>query len=418
LLGETSVGDLPFDLRGVHALEIRNEKDRDNVSKLVKAITERIGPRKYNNSESIESSSRYNIYSYFLTLTVAVALAISWYRFDDQSSTGTIAMLEKIETLEEIQSRGYLRCGIGGSDSIFGSVNFSSTRSDLNFDYYDDATGFEPDFCRVIAIGIFGSYKERVVFKEMTLLDRFPAVENSEVDVVFASTTWNSARDTMGNISFGPVIYHDGLKFLVRKTAGILTLPDLHKKRICMFESTATTINTKNILHNLEIVFTPVYSDVDGRPFHSFPSMMDASSRHDLCDAYAADESYLLPFLTPIGRSEEFLLIPDQPLTEEPLAPLVSKSDSEWLDIVKYAIWVTITAEKREYTQHDVDEGFAAETWKNMGLPTSHPRKIIQQIGNYGEIYNRHFGEIRPKRGRNQIQGVNGDGWITSPPIW
>ncbi|RRR66118.1 MAG: transporter substrate-binding domain-containing protein, partial [Candidatus Viridilinea halotolerans] len=125
--------------------------------------------------------------------------------------------------LARVQARGNLICG---------------TNADLpGFGFYDQVrgswTGFDVDFCRTLAAAIFGD-ANAVEFVGLTTSgpnERFAAVREGRVDVLFRNTTWTIGRD-LGQLAFGPTTFHDGQTFMVRADAGINNSNDLAGRRV------------------------------------------------------------------------------------------------------------------------------------------------------------------------------------------
>ena len=80
-------------------------------------------------------------------------------------------------TLEQVQERGFLKCGVSGS-----AVAFSETQAD------GSVTGIDADYCYAVAAAIFGDYS-KVEFTALTAAERFTALSAGEVDLLVRNTT-------------------------------------------------------------------------------------------------------------------------------------------------------------------------------------------------------------------------------------
>ena len=118
-------------------------------------------------------------------------------------------------TLAAVRRRGHLRCGVEGSLRGFSVIEGTSIFEEHGRKFFADARGFDADFCRVIAVAVFGTTVDRVYFTPADVVERFDLVREGTVDVLIRNTTWTAMRDTLQGIDFGPVIFHDGQKFLV-----------------------------------------------------------------------------------------------------------------------------------------------------------------------------------------------------------
>ena len=95
-------------------------------------------------------------------------------------------------------------------------------------------------------------------------------------------------------------------------------------------------------------------------------------------------------------------MILDDTFSKEPLAPGVRDGDSQWAQVVEWAVFATIQAEEFGITEDNVDEQLRSTTRRpgvprgggrrRRARPGSGPRARLRvpgdhQVGNYGEIY-------------------------------
>jgi len=332
--------------------------------------------------------------------------------------------------LDVVLDRGYLRCGINGDlpgyngriknadkRQIAPDVDIDQYNRDLESGFIEEGSGFEPEFCWVIAIGIFGDDKARVLFKPLDTKNRFSSLVAKEIDVVIRNTTITSERDTNQkyNMDYGPVIYHDGQKIMVNK-GSVNNLEQLAGQEICVLKDSTNSENIQEIFHKKGIQYIPRYENESGVQFRTNDHTL-ASFIFNECKAITADETILLSYKRKAKSGDDFVIIPETPISYEPLAPYVLADDSRWLDMVTYSIYATILAEQEGVTKENLKKGQttfgAPKTWLNMGITQDNSAKIIEHLGNYGEIYSRYLGHS--DRGRNNI--TKSGGLLISPPL-
>ena len=348
---------------------------------------------------------------------VAVPMVISDLR------GGETAVSPPPTTLSQVQHRGRLLCGVNGSLPYFSRILENG-----------EVTGFDADFCRVVATAVFGSHEDRVEFVPLSTTERFEALTTGRVDVLMRNTTWTAGRDIALGIRYGPIIFYDGQKILVPNSANIETISDLENKRICVLPNTTSEINVVQYFAENDIAFTLVTS-ADGRLFQSARDSVTAYSLLDECDAISIDASQLVALqhsFIPNGVQNHHL-IPDVPFSKEPLAPVVAEGDEEWYQIVSFAVLATIYADELNINQDNVDNhlahsdpifqdflGTATEDelislGEFMSISPDFAYAIIKEVGSYSEIYERNLGEILPERGLNTISAEGG--LLYSPPF-
>lgn len=332
--------------------------------------------------------------------------------------------------LDVVLDRGYLRCGVNGDlpghngrsknvvkRPMASDVDVDQYNRDLESGYTLEGSGFEPEFCWVVAAGVFGDNKARVVFKFLDAKNRFTSLVNKEVDVVFRNTTITSERDTNPqlNLDYGPVIYHDGQKFMVSK-GDINNLEQLAGEEICVIKDATSSGNIQEVFYQKGIQYIPRYANESGVLFRTNDHVL-ASFIFNECKAITADETILLSYKEKAKSGKDLVIFPETPISYEPLAPYVLANDSRWLDMITYSVYVTILAEQEGVTREKIEKGEAIfgapKTWSNMGMKQDNSVKIIEYLGNYGEIYSRHLGSR--DRGRNNL--AEAGGLLISPPL-
>jgi general L-amino acid transport system substrate-binding protein len=312
--------------------------------------------------------------------------------------------------LATVRTRDELVCGVSGELPGFSFI-------DENGDY----SGLDVDVCGAIAAALFND-PSKVDFRNLNAKERFTAVQTGEVDVLSRNTTWSMSRDTSVGMEFAPVVFYDSQGIMVRQDSNIKTLADLRNKVICMQTGTTTEQNLTDQMRKRQIPFKPlVFEDVN---------TMFGAYAGKRCDGVTADRSQLVSRRTTLPHPNEHRLLPDA-LSKEPLAPAVADGDSQWQDIVKWVVYSLIEAEELGITQKNLDQqlnspdpnirrflGVEGNLGQDAGLSPDFAARIIKHVGNYGEIYDRHFGPKTPlalPRGQNNLW--NQGGLLYSPPF-
>jgi general L-amino acid transport system substrate-binding protein len=314
-------------------------------------------------------------------------------------------------TLDAVRERGYVRCG-----------SFTRTPGLSFMDEKGAFSGFETDFCWALAAAVTGS-KDRLEFVPLEISSRFDALRNGEIDVLFGRTTWNFARDVGLGITFAAVNYIEIQGVVAHRTPGLTTLEQIDKTRICVIAGTTSDTNLADYIEKSAKPWTVVR-------FESLSVMWDSFfSGH--CDLVTGDWTPMairLASATP--RSDDYVLLPDS-LAREPLAPVVRDDDAAWADIVRWVVFATIAAEERGISSANVDEmkhskapdirrflGATANGGDRVGLDGEWAYRIVRQVGNYSEIFDRHLGSRSPfklERGLNALAGQGG--LMYAPPF-
>ena len=312
--------------------------------------------------------------------------------------------------LQKVKDRGQLICGVTANLAGFGNLGSDGEHS-----------GFDSDFCRVIAAAVLGD-AEAIEFRVLSDQERFTAVQTGEVDILIMNTTNTISRETSVGLDFGPTTFYDGQGMIVRKDSDIETLEDMDGADICVTQGTTTELNLADQFRALDIEFTAITINDDDQIRQAYDSGQ--------CDGYTTDKSGLVSQQTQLKNSDEHKILA-LTMSKEPLAPSVLQGDAQWRDIMNWAVYATFQAEEFGITQDNIDEmlksddpniarflGQEGTLGEDLGLDNDFVVNIIKAVGNYGEIFDRNLGPDTPfnlPRGLNE-QYYNG-GLIYSPPF-
>jgi general L-amino acid transport system substrate-binding protein len=303
--------------------------------------------------------------------------------------------------LAAVQAAGVLECG--GNDTLPG---FGIIDADGSF------SGFDIDFCKVIAAAVLGD-SEAVNVTPLVAAQRFPTLQSGEIDVLIRNTTWTASRDGAEQANFLQTTFFDGQGFMVRADSGIASIADASNTTICVLTGTTTLLNMNAVLGDRGIPFTAL-------EFESNDELQPAFVAEQ-CEVWTSDASQLAAFAATLDV--DTAILPDI-ISKEPLGPVVADGDTEWAQAVNWAVMATIQAEEfgitsanigsfadsedsgiRRFLGLPIDDGDGNEVIAEvgLGLPTDFASNIISQVGNYGEIFERNLAPLSLSRGPNAL---------------
>jgi general L-amino acid transport system substrate-binding protein len=334
---------------------------------------------------------------HILPIVVGAALGLS-------ASAATAA------TLDDVKSHGSLRCGVNTGLPGFASQNDQGEWQGLDIDY-----------CKAVAAAIFND-PSKVEYTPLSAVQRFPALQNNEVDMLARNTTWTINRDTALGLNFVGVNYYDGQGFMVRKEANITSAEELGGATVCVQSGTTTELNLADYFSSNGMEYNPVVIE----------SQDNVNSAYDSgrCDVLTTDASGLYASRLEMANADDHVVLPEI-ISKEPLGPAVRQGDDQWFDIVKWTHFALLNAEELGITQANLDEMMTSENpnirrllgaegtfGADMGLTNDWAANIIRAVGNYGEIFERNIGASTPlgiERGLNALW-TNG-GIQYAPPV-
>jgi len=322
----------------------------------------------------------------FSAVAIAAAAAFAFPAFAQSSGT-----------LDAVKQRGHLQCGTNVGLAGFAEANDQG-----------EWMGIDVDVCRAIAAAVLGD-AGKVQYTPLTAQQRFTSLQSGEIDVLSRNTTWTLTRDTRLGLNFTGVNYYDGQGFMVAKALGVTSAKELAGATICVEPGTTTELNLADYFRANGMPFEPVVIE----------NINEATSAffEGRCDVYTTDASGLASVrLTKAPNPADYIILPEI-ISKEPLGPVVRHGDDQWHDIVRWALLAMIEAEEKGVTSENVDSmldstdptiqrllGTSAGMGEALGLDDEWALRIIRQVGNYGESYDRNLTQrLGLERGLNAL---------------
>ncbi len=292
------------------------------------------------------------------------------------------------------------------------------TRDELpGFNFLDESgehVGFDADFCRAIGAAVLGD-ATAVEMVDLDAADRFTALQSGEIDVLVRNTTWTAQRDGAEGATFLQPTFYDGQGMMVASDSGFTQLSDMTDAIVCVTQGTTTEGNAASEGARLGLNW-------EIRTFEN-PDLIQEAFVAEQCDGWSSDTSQLTGLRSAYPDGPDALTILPEVFSKEPLAVAVADGDSEWAQAVEWAIFATIQAEEFGITSENIDtfttsedpavlrflgleaptEDGAAVLDPGLGLPTDFAAQVVRQVGNYGEIFDRHLTPLGLDRGVNAL---------------
>ncbi|MBI1493008.1 MULTISPECIES: amino acid ABC transporter substrate-binding protein [Rhodobacterales] len=314
-------------------------------------------------------------------------------------------------TLDDVQARGKLNCGV-----TTGLVGFAAP--DANGEW----EGFDVGVCRAVAAAVLGD-ANAVEFVPTTGKTRFTALASGEIDMLARNTTWTFSRDVDLKFEFVGVNYYDGQGFMVPTELGVTSAKDLDGATVCIQTGTTTELNLADFFRANSISYEPVPIETNAEAQQQYLA--------GACDVYTTDASGLAATRATFEAPGDHVLLPEI-ISKEPLGPLVRHGDNEWGDVVRWTLNALITAEELGVTSANIAEmaagsnnpeinrllGTEGSLGEMLGLDAEWGKRALEAGGNYAELFERNIGENTPialSRGLN-AQWTDG-GLLYSPPF-
>jgi general L-amino acid transport system substrate-binding protein len=313
-------------------------------------------------------------------------------------------------TLEAVQQRGVLQCGV--SEGLFG---FSARNGESEW------SGFDVDFCRAVAGAIFDD-RTKVAFVPLSASERFDALRTGRIDLLSRNSTWTLGREAGLGLAFAGITYHDGQGFMVMRDLNVTSALELDRTRVCVETGTTSQLNLADFFRANSMTFEE----------HAFPSAAEALSafQSGQCNVLTRDQSALYAERLKLARPSDGVILPDV-ISKEPLGPVTRADDFAWFTIVKWINFALVNAEELGISSRNATEattsrkpdvrrfaGMEGGFGRMLGLDDTWALRAVRAAGNYAEIYERNLGveaQLGIPRGLNQLWSMGGV--LYAPPI-
>jgi polar amino acid transport system substrate-binding protein len=214
--------------------------------------------------------------------------------------------LPRGSTMAQIQERGRLVAGVSADTYLLGSRN----------PFTGQIEGFDIDMVKAVAEAIFGD-ENRYQLKVITAVQRIPALEKGEVDIVARNMTINC--DRWKQIAFSTEYYRSGQKILVRKGSKANSIKDLAGQKVCAPKGTSSMDNL--IKESPKAI--PVAAD-------NHTGCLTLFQRSEVA-AITGDDTVLAG----LAAQDPYAVVPDQEaFTEEPYGLGFNKDDVDFVRFV------------------------------------------------------------------------------------
>jgi general L-amino acid transport system substrate-binding protein len=288
--------------------------------------------------------------------------------------------------------------------------------------------GFNVEFCRMAAAAIFGD-ASKAEMRGVGFSDSIKSLVAGQAHMASRSITRTGTRDADPGVSFVVTTFFDGQGFMVPKKLNVKRARELGGATICAEDGSTTLLNLADWFgkNNLK---------------YKVENIADKSARLQAffsgkCDVMSSDFSALASDRLLAPKPDDYVILPDV-ISNEPLA-LVSRPDKELETALFWGFQVMLLAEEAGITSANVDDVVAkldkqpkdvqrlfagdqaaADMAKKLGLSPKWAYAIVKNVGNYGEVFEKHLGKasaLHMDRAANPNRLVRDGGMLYAYPI-
>jgi general L-amino acid transport system substrate-binding protein len=222
--------------------------------------------------------------------------------------------------------------------------------------------------------------------------------------------------------NFAAVTYYDGQGFMVRKAPKINSALELNGASVCTQTGTTTELNLSDYFRANSMKYEVIAFGTADETIKAYEA--------GRCDVLTTDMSQLFGEKLKLTNPREHVILPEI-ISKEPLGPLVRHGDDQWFHVVRWTLFAMLNAEELGISSKNVDEqvksiqpeirrllGVEGNFGEQLGLSKDWVVHIVEQVGNYGEVFDRNVGtasKLGISRGLNRLWTKGGIQY--APPI-
>jgi general L-amino acid transport system substrate-binding protein len=316
------------------------------------------------------------------------------------------------KVLDGVKQKGVVTCGVHTGRAGFAIADSSGKWSGLDVDY-----------CRALAAAVLGD-AEKVKYVPTSGQTRITALQSGEIDVLARNTTWTYTRDTSLGLFWVGINFYDGQAFIAKKKPGLNSVKQLSGATICVDSGSTTEKNLADYFSAKKLTYKGVVFDQIEASQQAFIS--------GRCQVYTGDYGNLAELkATRLKNADDYVILPEI-ISKEPTGPAVHRGDEEWFAIARWTLNAMIEAEELGISSANVDSlkssstdpavkrfvGAGDDLGKFMGLDKDWSYRIVKQVGNYGEVFERNVGaNSKIKLPRGVMNLWTKGGILYSPPL-
>ncbi|NGM20138.1 transporter substrate-binding domain-containing protein [Roseomonas stagni] len=306
-------------------------------------------------------------------------------------------------TLDAVRARGEVTCAIHT-----GLPGFAMAGPDGR------VAGIDADTCRAVAAAVLGD-AGKVRFVPGSMADSLAATAAGRVDMMARAATQTMLRDTALGLAAAGVTVFDGQGFVVRRASGIADVSGLAGRTVCVTAGSTNELSLADAARRTGISVTAL-------PLPTVDALLTAYGE-GRCEALSADMVPLAGLVATRFGTAEHVVLPDV-ISREPLGPFVRDGDRGWEQIAFWTVNALTEAEALGITAANAAGlresgsprlrrllGGLPGIGAPLGLADDWVFRVVTQVGNYAEVYERNLGAGSPiglARGLNQLYDRGG----------
>ncbi|OPZ79312.1 MAG: General L-amino acid-binding periplasmic protein AapJ precursor [Alphaproteobacteria bacterium ADurb.Bin438] len=320
----------------------------------------------------------------------------------------TVSFYAKADDLSEVVNNCGINIGIEGLSS---------------YDSNNKLEGFDVEFCKAFAVAYMND-ENKVRFVDVALTERFDALLDKRIDILFGNTTINFNRSTIDGILFSATSLFDKQFVLIKDEFNVERLKELDGKTLtaCYLNGSNNKDNLLKYLNANNIKLSIAEKNYENNDFETF-TLND-------CDLLMNDSIYLNSYKNHNPHFKDYHLLEDE-ISFDAMS-LVVRRNVKIAKSMRIIFYTMVLASEKGLNSGNIDKVLSktkdyeilkvfskdSEFAKEYGMIKGFAYNIVKKVGSYSEIYEKTLGKyegLKSIKDKNKI--LKEGGLIFAPPI-
>jgi general L-amino acid transport system substrate-binding protein len=187
----------------------------------------------------------------------------------------------------------------------------------------------------------------------------------------------------------------------------VRSVKGLDRATICISPGTTNEIDVADYFRKNHLTFTPVVIERLEEGMNAYFA--------GRCDAFTQDQSALAAVRAGAPNPDDHVILPEL-ISKAPYGPGVMPNDIRWMKIVRWSVFAMIDAEELGLSSSTIDGALVSDDpnvlrfigkiggfGEMLGVDADWAFKIVKQVGNYAESFERNIKPLGVERGANRL---------------
>ncbi len=310
--------------------------------------------------------------------------------------------------LRYINARGRIKCGTNLASPAYASQDENGMWK-----------GFDVDLCQALSIAVFGM-PDKYEMVDVRADQVSKMLKTGRIDVMMGGSALSAAAEATGQFAPATVAYYDKQIFLARDAEKAKSMEDFRFANVCVVTNSNDQNNVEEFSarYNLGLKMLPFNSELRAKQAFLL----------NRCRLLTGNFIYLQGVWKEHFEENPSVKMIPEALALKPSYILVAKDNPKLQAVVRWVVNALQMAEMYGMNSRNASiqiglkntsqrnlTGDNPKLWQTFGIKPQWLRQALSKVGNYGEIFERNFGQHSELKLPREENNYLRDGGLFNP---